>query len=151
MVVLLVECKLALGLGMDLAALVSGRAQTPGGVAVTRSGEGARQETNRFLHHLLAPEFDSRAMYVFETEIRTASLDDYDQWDRHDSEDFLYVLDGVVSVHLEDRDPVELRPGDGLQMDGRIPHALVASSGQGAEDRAPTTARVLWVSVPLAS
>jgi len=135
-------CKLAEGLRIDLAALVSGRAQAGGGLVVTRAGEGAVHDTERFAHRLLAPEFPSRRLYVFETGVEARGLDAYDAWDRHESEDFLYVLAGEVRVHLEGHEPVELGVGDGLQMDGRIPHALVAVA-------AP--ARLLWMSVPLGS
>lgn len=133
-------CKLARGLKIDLATLVSGRVPAGGGVAVTRDAEGAMQRTGRFVHRLTAPDMANRAMYVFETEIRATSLDAYETWDSHDSEDALYVLEGTVAVHLEGRDPVTLGPGDALQMDGRIPHAILRASG--------SRARILWISVP---
>lgn len=134
-------CKLARGLKVDLATLVSGQRPTGGGVAVTRAGAGAVQQTERFLHRLIAPDLANRAMYVFETEIRATSLDDYDRWDRHDSEDTLHVLEGTAVVYLEGRDPVTLGIGDTLQMDGRIRHAILAA-GTGVRTR------ILWISVP---
>ena len=141
-------CKLAKGLRVDLAALVSERPQTAGGVAVTRAGGGAAHPTERFGHRLLAPDFADRSLYVFETEITATGLDDYENWDRHDSEDFLYILSGAVEVHLEGRPAVTLQAGDSLQMDGRIAHALIAvPSGKSGERQEPT-ARMLWISVP---
>jgi len=135
-------CKLARGFGVDLAALVSDRAPGSGGLAVTRAGSGARHAVARFEHRLLAPDYAGRRLHVFETRVTARSLDAFDQWDRHDSEDFLYVLAGAVAVHLEGREPVQLGPDDSLQMDGRIPHALVAL-GDGPPPR------LLWASVPL--
>lgn len=135
-------CKLARGLGVDLAALVSDWAPGKGGLAVTRAGSGARHAVARFEHRLLAPDFADRQLHVFETRVTARSLDAYDRWDRHDTEDFLYVLTGTVAVHLEGRDGVQLGPGDSLQMDGRIPHALVAP-GDGPPPR------ILWASVAL--
>ncbi|MEM7225447.1 MAG: XRE family transcriptional regulator [Pseudomonadota bacterium] len=143
-------CKLAKGLRVDLAALVSERAQTTGEVAVTRAGDGAAHHTERFSHQLLAPEFAERSIFAFETEVKATTLDDYDTWDRHDSEDFLYVLTGAVAVHLEGRATVELQAGDSLQMDGRIPHALIALSPEEGVERAISPTRMLWVSVPYA-
>lgn len=133
-------CKLARGLKVDLATLVSGRIPAGGDVAVTRAAEGAVQRTGRFVHRLTAPDLAGRAMYVFETEILATGLDAYESWDSHDSEDALYVLEGTVAVHLEGRPPVTLGPGDALQMDCRIPHAILRTSGE--------RARILWISVP---
>lgn len=143
--------KLARGLGIDLAALVSGRQPAGGGHEVTRAGEGAEYRDERFVHRLLAPDLPDRGLFTFVTEVRAASLTDYDGWDRHDSEDLLYVLEGRVAVHLADREPVELGPGDSMQMDGRIAHALVALPADGNDTSAgKPVARLLWVSVPLA-
>ncbi|MEM7173023.1 MAG: XRE family transcriptional regulator [Pseudomonadota bacterium] len=155
--------KLAQGLKLDLAALVSGQAPVAGGIAVTRAGAGARQETAQFRHHLLAPDFADRHLYVFETEVKGTELPKPRSWDRHNSEDFLYVRSGVIAVHMKGHDPITLRKGDSLQMDGRIPHALVTlhRSGvkeskagtrrKGSDDNAPkaaTPAKILWISVP---
>lgn len=131
-------CKLATGYGVDLAMLVSGRRPAEGAVAVTRAGGGAVQETERFIHRLLAPDYAGRILNAFETEVRTTSLADYGQWDRHDSEDVYYMLEGTITVHLDGHDPVTLRPGDSLQVDGRIAHALVRVG--------PPPARLLWIS-----
>jgi transcriptional regulator with XRE-family HTH domain len=142
--------KLARGLGIDLATLVSGRRPAGGGYDVTRAGEGAEYRSEKFVHHLLAPALSDRALFAFVTEVHAVRLDESDLWDRHDSEDFLYVLDGSVAVHLQDRGETRLRRGDSMQMDGRIAHALVAlPSGRRERARKPV-ARLLWVSVPFA-
>jgi transcriptional regulator with XRE-family HTH domain len=142
--------KLARGLGIDLATLVSGRRPAGGGYDVTRAGEGAEYRTDKFVHRLLAPALSDRALFAFITEVRAVRLGEYDIWDTHDSEDFLYVLDGAVAVHLSEREAIQLRRGDSMQMDGRIAHALVALPyGRKKTARKPV-ARLLWVSVPFA-
>ena len=70
--------------------------------------------------------------------IKARSLDDFEDWDRHDSEDFLYVLKGRMVLHTEHYAPVRLGPGDSTYMDGRMGHAMV-SLGK-------TDAVILWVS-----
>lgn len=142
--------KLARGLGTDLATLVSGRRPAGGGYDVTHAGEGAEYREDRFLHRLLAPELPERTLFAFITEVRATRLEEYDLWDRHDSEDFLYVLDGAVAVYLSDRDPIELRRGDSMQMDGRIAHALLALPSGRRKPAQNPVARLLWVSVPFA-
>lgn len=139
-------CKLARGLRVDLAALVAGQPQIAGGVVVTRADDGAAtQRTAHYAHRMMAPEFADRALYVFETEVRATSPDGFGEWDSHESEDFLYVLEGAVSVHLEGRTAITLATGDALQMDGRIPHVLVRQP-TGSGDA--SIARILWASVP---
>ena len=132
--------KVARGLGTDVSLLISGGRPAQGGYDVTRSGEGAEYRADkRFPSRLLAPGLPNRALHAFITEVKATPLEKYGPWDSHDSEDFLYVLEGIIVVHLQDREPVELKRGDSLQMDGRIKHALVARRG---------VASLLWVSVP---
>lgn len=140
--------KLAEGFRIDLAALISGHPQDFSGFAVTRAKEGAVQETERFVHQLLAPDFGGRALYVFETQVLATKFEDYDQWDRHDSEDLLYVLEGAVVVRMKGHAPVELGVGDSLQMDGRIPHEMIAVAAEDAPAGSKVSARLLWISVP---
>lgn len=141
-------CKLAEGFRIDLAALISGRPQDFSGFAVTRAKEGAVQETERFVHHLLAPDFGGRALYVFETQVLATKFEEYDQWDQHDSEDLLYVLEGAVVVRMKGHAPVELGVGDSLQMDGRIPHEMIAVETEDPPASGKVSARLLWISVP---
>jgi transcriptional regulator with XRE-family HTH domain len=141
--------KVARGLGTDLTDLLSGRRPAGGGYDVTRAGEGAEYRAGRFAHRLLAPALPNRAFYAFVTEVRGTRLQNYGHWHSHDSEDFLYVLDGVVAVHLSDRPTIELRRGDSMQMDGRIAHALVARPSGDKPAKKPV-ARLLWITVPFA-
>ena len=140
--------KIALGLRCDVAQLMSGRQPAGGGYDVTRAGEGAEHRADkRFPSRLLAPNLPARVLHAFVTEVRAVPIEKFGPWDSHDSEDFLYVLEGIIDVHLRDQTPVRLRKGDSMQVDGRIPHALtavplVASGTQKA------TAQLLWVSVP---
>ena len=139
--------KLAQGLGTDMAQLISGRQPVAGGYDVTRAGEGAEHRADkRFPTWLLAPGLAERSLHAFITQVRSVPLEKYGPWDHHDSEDFLYVLDGTIAVHLADRPTVELRRGDAMQMDGRIAHAMVAVPSS-RSDREPV-AMLLWVSVP---
>ncbi len=140
--------KLARGLESDVGLLISARSAGRGEYDVTRSGRGARHRADRrFPSQLLAPAFSKRSLHAFVTEVRSVPLDAYGSWDRHDTEDFLYVLDGVIEVHLQDRATVRLCTGDSMQMDGRIPHALIAVAA--SPETAKSVAHLLWVSVPL--
>lgn len=138
--------KVARGLGTDVGALVSGKKPAGGAFDVTRAGRGAPHRADRrFPSWLLAPNLPERTLHAFITEVRAIPLEKYGPWDSHDSEDFYYVLEGRMVVHLEGRDPVELGPGDSMQVDGRMRHALVGVPAKGSKKAAT---RLLWVSVP---
>jgi quercetin dioxygenase-like cupin family protein len=72
--------------------------------------------------------------------IKARSLDDFEDWDRHDSEDFIYVLEGAVTIYTELYEPIELQAGDSIYLDCRMGHACVTSS--------PQDAVMLWISAP---
>jgi transcriptional regulator with XRE-family HTH domain len=142
--------KIALGLDTDVSRLISGRQPAGGGYDITRAGKGAEHRADkRFPTRLLASELPDRVLHAFITEVHSAAIEKYGPWDSHDSEDFLYVLDGVIEIHLRDQKPVQLRKGDSIQMDGRIPHALIALPAAETKAQKPV-AQLLWVSVPFA-
>jgi transcriptional regulator with XRE-family HTH domain len=142
--------KIARGLDTDVSLLISGRQPAGGGYDITRAGKGAEHRADkRFPTRLLAAELPDRALHAFITEVHSVPIEKYGPWDSHDSEDFLYVLDGVIEVHLRDQASVQLRKGDSMQMDGRIPHALIARPASESKAQKPV-AQLLWVSVPFA-
>ena len=89
--------------------------------------DGGTAELRAFMHHVL-----------FELVLRARSLDDFKDWDRHDTEDFVHVLSGTMVLYTEFYEPVTLEPGDNIYYDGRMGHACI-SQGE-------TDAVVLWVS-----
>jgi transcriptional regulator with XRE-family HTH domain len=134
--------KIAQGFGLDLSELIASR---PGGGAsgrrsVTRAGGGEPYVTGNYEHRLLACDLSHKAFLPFRTVIKARSLDDFEDWDRHDSEDFIYVLEGAVTIYTELYEPIELQAGDSIYLDCRMGHACVTSS--------PQDAVMLWISAP---
>lgn len=132
--------KLALGFGLSPVALLAG---AQGGAAagrrvITRAGEGAPCESANYAYRMLADKLTHKAMLPFVTTVKARSLDDYEDWDRHDSEDLVYVLEGEVTLHTEHYAPERLGPGDSIYMDCRMGHAMVSESKKDAV--------ILWVS-----
>ena len=56
---------------------------------------------------------------------------------RHDGEEFLYVLKGIVIFYTEFYEPVELRRGDSAYYDATTGHNLISASWD--------YATILWV------
>ena len=76
-------------------------------------------------------------MLPYTARIRARSLEEFGGWVRHDGEEFLMVLTGVVRLYTEFYEPVELKRGDSAYYDASMGHNVISVS---AED-----ATVLWV------
>ena len=131
--------KLAQGLGIGVPQLFTppaeGRAN--GRLAVTRPGEGQAHATTTYEHELLAGALTRKAMLPYRARIRARRFEEFDGWVRHDGEEFLYVLTGVVQLLTEFYAPVALRRGDSAYYDAAMGHNVISVS----ED----DATILWV------
>ncbi len=131
--------KLAEGLSISVPQLFTppSRAQANGRMALTRSGEGQHHATATYEHELLAGTLTRKQMLPYRARIRARRIEEFDGWVRHDGEEFLYVLTGVIRLYTEFYEPVEMRRGDSAYYDATMGHNLVSVS---ADD-----ATVLWV------
>lgn len=131
--------KLATGLGVDIAELFAGRraADATGKRSVTRAGTGNQLETANYQLIALAADLSQKAMLPFETVVRARKLEEFADWDRHDTEDFMYVVEGAVTFYSDVYRPIELNCRDSIYYDGRMGHALITN-----DDR---DAVVLWI------
>jgi transcriptional regulator with XRE-family HTH domain len=86
---------------------------------------------------LLATDLAHKAMLPFRIRISAHTLDAFDDWGRHEGEEFLYVISGSVCLYSELYAPTHLNAGDSLYFDSRTGHAAVSTSEEDAE--------VLWM------
>ena len=131
--------KLAVGLEISVPQLFTAprKAQVNGRISVVKSGEGVQQTTTTYEHELLAETLTKKAMLPYRARVRARSMDEFDGWVRHDGEEFLYVLTGVIRLYTEFYEPIEMRRGDSAYYDASMGHNVVSVS---AED-----ATILWV------
>lgn len=131
--------KLAVGLEISVPQLFTApqKDQVNGRMSVVKSGEGTRQVTTTYEHELLAEGLRKKAMLPYRARVRARSMDEFDGWVRHDGEEFLYVLTGVITLYTEFYEPVDMRRGDSAYYDGSMGHNVVSVS----ED----DATILWV------
>ena len=131
--------KLAEGLEISVPQLFTPPAagQVTGRMAVTKMGEGQAHITTTYEHELLASPLRTKKMLPFRARIRARSVEEFNGWVRHDGEEFLYVLTGVVKLFTEFYEPVELKRGDSAYYDATMGHNLISVS--------PEDASVLWV------
>ena len=105
--------------------------------AITRAGEGVAHPTATYEHEMLATDLRGKQMLPYRAIVRARSFDDFDGWVRHDGEEFLYVLSGIIEFFTEFYAPVRLRRGDSAYYDAAMGHNVVTVS----EDDAV----ILWV------
>lgn len=131
--------KLATGLEISVPQLFTPpqRDQVIGRMAVTRVGDGTAHATATYEHELLAETLTKKQMLPYRARVRARSMDEFDGWVRHDGEEFLYVLTGVVRLYTEFYEPVEMRRGDSAYYDGSMGHNVVSVSDEDAT--------ILWV------
>ncbi|QUJ77638.1 helix-turn-helix transcriptional regulator [Sulfitobacter albidus] len=131
--------KLAVGLEITIPQLFTPPAsdQINGRMALTRMGEGTAKATTTYEHELLADSLRKKQMLPYRARIRARAMEEFDGWVRHDGEEFLYVLTGVVKLFTEFYEPIEMRRGDSAYYDAAMGHNVISTS---AED-----ATILWV------
>jgi transcriptional regulator with XRE-family HTH domain len=131
--------KIVHGLKIDLGELFGSalKANAGGRRAVTRKGQGSPHMAGCYEMELLATELAQKAMYPFRIRITAHSLDAFEEWGRHEGEEFLFVLSGTVCLYSELYAPTHLEAGDSIYFDSRTGHAAVSTSTDDAE--------VLWI------
>ncbi|MDF1801334.1 XRE family transcriptional regulator [Thalassovita sp.] len=131
--------KLATGLEISVPQLFTPpvKEQVNGRMALTRSGEGAAHATATYEHELLANALTKKQMLPYRARVRARSMEEFDGWVRHDGEEFLYVLTGVITLYTEFYEPVEMRRGDSAYYDSTMGHNVISISDEDAT--------ILWV------
>lgn len=131
--------KLALGLEISVPQLFTPpvRDQINGRMAFTPSNEGNLQATATYEHELLAESLSKKKMLPYRARIRARSIDEFDGWVRHDGEEFLLVLTGVIRLFTEFYEPIEMRRGDSAYYDAAMGHNVISVSSEDAN--------ILWV------
>src|SRR6056300_1509605 len=131
--------KLAVGLDISVPQLFTPpvKDQINGRMVITKNGQGTAHATTTYEHELLADGLTKKQMLPYRARVRARSIDEFDGWVRHDGEEFLYVLTGVVRLYTEFYEPIEMRRGDTAYYDASMGHNVVSLSNEDAT--------ILWV------
>lgn len=132
--------KLASGFDIDVGDLFA-TAEKQTGVgrrSIGRLGSGTRHETPYYAHTLLCTDLSRKDMIPFRTRVVARDFNSFDDWSRHDGEEFVYVLSGRVVLYTEFYEPAELGPGECWYIDSRMGHRVISVGEKDAD--------VLWVS-----
>jgi transcriptional regulator with XRE-family HTH domain len=122
--------RIAEGLELSFEELISGDRPeaTTARRTITRDHQSLKFKSNRYDYRVHAGELANKAMVPLEMEIRARELPEPSDWSQHDGEEFIFVLEGEVEVHLSDYAPFLLKQGQSAYIDSRMRHAFVAYS-----------------------
>ncbi|WP_181175658.1 XRE family transcriptional regulator [Mesorhizobium sp. B2-3-4] len=127
--------KLAQGFGIGMMQLMEGRVgEKSDDVKLTRANEGSMHSTSLYLLRFLdAALYPNSQLIVTEFTIEATDISQFEQWDRHDDENFVYVLEGTTLFHREgSAAPLEIGKGDSICFDARIGHAFTSPTAKPA-------------------
>lgn len=131
---------LAAGLRVDVGELFSPVA-TVSPIArrsVVRGSEGVAHSTDQYLYKILHTDLADKRFIPLVTTIKARDRKEFPQLLSHAGEEFIYVLQGEISLYTEGYEPLRLAPGDACYFDSRMGHACTSESDEDAT--------VLWVS-----
>jgi transcriptional regulator with XRE-family HTH domain len=122
------------GLGLSMAEFLSegdaGAAadSTPaimGRRSLTTSGNSVQIKTPNYDYEYLCADLRQKRMVPIITRIHTKDIAEFGEAVRHKGEEFIFVLEGSIEVHLEFYTPVVLHAGQGVYLDSSMGHAYI--------------------------
>src|SRR5215475_10051507 len=88
--------------------------------------------TPTYDYEYLCADLREKRMVPILCRIRAKSIDDFEEPLKHAGEEFVYVLEGKVEVHLQFYTSVVLKAGQGIYIDSTMGHAYVAKDCESA-------------------
>jgi len=89
------------------------------------TGDGELVETAAYRYHYLCTDLRAKRMVPIRSQVMARSLEDFGPLLRHDSEEFVFVLQGRVQVVTEFYAPRVLDMGESVYLDSRQGHAYL--------------------------
>jgi transcriptional regulator with XRE-family HTH domain len=88
--------------------------------------DAIRVNTRNYDYYYMCPELRRKRMIPVVTRIRAKSLEQFGELVHHSGEEYVYVLEGAITVHTEFYDPIVLKSGESIYVDSTMGHAYVA-------------------------
>ena len=123
--------RLSEGLGVDIAQFFgsaeSDAARTHGGGrrSIARAGEGQSIEVDRGRYLYVAADLLKKRMTPIIGEVFARDISEYDEYQRHSGEEYVYVLEGVLDLFTDTYTAVRLEQGESIYFDSSMGHAYV--------------------------
>lgn len=93
--------------------------------SLTGAGNSVRIETQNYRYDYLCSDLTHKRMVPIISEVKARTLEEFGEQVSHPGEEFLYVLEGAIQVHLEFYAPTVIRQGQGIYIDSQMRHAYL--------------------------
>ncbi|MDP9012412.1 MAG: XRE family transcriptional regulator [Pseudomonadota bacterium] len=100
--------------------------------SVTSAGNSVRISTPNYDYEYLCTDLREKRMVPLLTRVQTRDIAAFGELVRHRGEEFIYVLEGTIEVHLQFYTPVTVSAGQGIYLDSTMGHAYVAKDCESA-------------------
>jgi transcriptional regulator with XRE-family HTH domain len=100
--------------------------------SLTTDDNSIRITTANYDYEYLCADLREKRMVPILTRIRAHDLAEFGEPVQHRGEEFIYVLEGSIEVHLQFYTTVTLKAGQGIYIDSTMGHAYVAKDCESA-------------------
>jgi transcriptional regulator with XRE-family HTH domain len=100
--------------------------------SLTRDGNSIPIATPNYDYEYLCADLREKRMVPILTRIRAHDIAEFGELVRHQGEEFIFVLEGTIEVHLQFYTPVVLSAGQGIYIDSTMGHAYLAKDCESA-------------------
>ncbi len=85
--------------------------------------------TPNYDYYYLSPELRRKEMIPIVSRVKARSLEEFGELVRHDGQEFIYVVEGVIDVHTEFYDTITISAGESVYIDSSMGHAYTLAGG----------------------
>ena len=100
--------------------------------SLTNRGNSIRISTQNYDYEYLCADLRQKRMVPILTRIRSKDIAEFGEPLKHKGEEFIFVVEGTIEVHLQFYNPVRLSAGQGIYIDSTMGHAYVAKDCESA-------------------
>ncbi|MBT5186168.1 MAG: helix-turn-helix transcriptional regulator [Kordiimonadaceae bacterium] len=120
--------KISRGFGVDVSTLLASDKKNSfaGRVCVDQPNDQNVLEYKNNKMFPLAAQLKGKSFECFVVEFNCFRVEEFGEWNEHNTEDFLYVLSGELEFHNEAYDTIHLTEGQSVSFDGSMPHACIS-------------------------
>jgi transcriptional regulator with XRE-family HTH domain len=120
-----------LGLGEPPAAEAS-RPVVSGRRSLAGAENTVRVTTPNYDYQYLCADLRQKRMVPILVRLHSHDIAEFGELVKHKGEEFVYVLEGTIEIHLEFYTPVTLTAGQGIYLDSTMEHAYLAKDCESA-------------------
>jgi transcriptional regulator with XRE-family HTH domain len=96
--------------------------------SINRANDGHIVDTDNYHYIYLSTDLLKKKFLPIIADVTARSLEDFGELVRHPGEEFAFVIQGEVALHMEHYAPVILKVGESIYFDSRMGHAYIAHS-----------------------